>query len=450
MAENITFEQIAQFKEDYLKDPKNAASEHAVRNVGIDASAKNFEAVRRHNFVFSNETPKGEITNQKKSGRCWYFAALNSLKYITMRKLNVEKFEFSETHLYFYDKLEKANTYLEEVIATADKDLDEDRATSIIVRQGGAYDGGYWEYFKPLALKYGLVPKSVAPETFNSEKSSSFIRQLDMRLRKTAMDIRSARRDDGASVDELREMKNKCLSQVYNICVKALGHPVEEFEFTYKDKDGNYHNAGTFTPVEFMEKFVGREEIGSRVVICSDPREIYPYGRVLNAKTSRSVYEAEPAGGLNLPMPVLRDCVYMSIKEGRPVWFACDVSEQSDREAGILDTELYDYDNVLTELGEFSKKDRFASGFSSANHAMNIVGMDLDEDERPKTWKVENSWGKDNGKDGIFSMSHEWFMENTYEAIVDMRYVPKEYRDGFDKDPIELEPWDLLAKSLIL
>lgn len=443
--EFITPASLAQFQAAYDQDPKNALAAKSVFYAGINAAAEDPEVVKRHRFIFGQETVQGEVTEQKSSGRCWYFAALNSLRQLVMDKLNVENFEFSQTHLYFYDKLEKANTYLENMIRLADRDL-KDREVDFLLPLS-VYDGGYWEYFVPLCLKYGLIPKSEGPESFHSADSYMFTKQMSERLMRTVMAIRRAKAE-GKSLADLRAMKEEALAEVYNIAVKALGQPVEKFTFSYRDKDKVYHRLPEMTPVEFFEQYVGKEELNKRVVLVSDPTEVHPYGRRILKEVVKSVYEAEPAGGLNVPMEVMTQAILRSLEDKVPVWFACDAGKYIDRKKGIFDTELFDYDQVLTPIGDFSKADRFACGYSRATHAMNITGVELDDQGQPLYWKVENSWGKDLGDKGTFSMSHQWFLEYSYEAIVDKKYVPVEYLQGLEAEPIMLEPWDLFCSTL--
>lgn len=440
--ESLSLKQLKSYAKAYDKNPVNSAIEAAINNVGIDQSAMNQDTVKKHTFIFSDECKQGEPTNQKKSGRCWYFAALNSLRQIVMEKLNVESFEFSQTHLYFYDKLEKANTFLENVIRTVKNDIG-DREVRMIL-DSTVYDGGYWEFFKPLCLKYGLLPKSEGPESFHSQDSYMFTKQMDYRLKRTAMQMRAVSKEN-VNLKQLREMKNSALEEIYNIAVKCLGRPVEKFSFSYKDKDKAFHRLPSMSPVEFFEKYVGKEELENRITIVSDPRSKFPYGRYLEVSMVRSVYDAPAVGGLNVPIETLAQAVLASIKAGVPVWFACDVGKDIDRKKGILDLKLFNYDKILPPIGEFSKAERFESGYSEATHAMNITGVDLDSEGKPLYWKIENSWGEENGKKGNFSMSNEWFIEYTYEAIVDKKFIDEKWLKGLKEEKIQVEPWDRFA-----
>jgi bleomycin hydrolase len=68
--------------------------------------------------------------------------------------------------------------------------------------------------------------------------------------------------------------------------------------------------------------------------------------------------------------------------------------------------------------------------------------VDLDADGKPVKWKVENSWGKDRGKDGYYVMSDEWFSEFAYQILLHRKYFSEEQKKAFDQDPIVLKPWD--------
>ncbi len=438
----LKLEQLKRYHKAYLSHKSNLAVEAAVRNIGIDDAAMNPDVVKEHDFLFEFECKQGSPTSQKQSGRCWYFAALNSLRQIVMDKLNVESFEFSETHLYFYDKLEKANTYLEEMIRLADRDID-DRELRLLI-SNTSYDGGFWHYFTGLCLKYGLVPKQVGPESFHSGNSYMFTKQMDLRLKQCAMAIRKDRAK-GNSKKELRKLKDRCLEDIYNIAVKCLGQPVERFSYCYQDKDKKFHRLDEMSALEFFEKYVGKDVLKNRIVLVNDPRQDREVGRVYRFKTIRNIADGDAFEALNVPMDVLTQVCVDSIKDQTPLWFACDVGKDIHRKNGILDTRLYQYDLVCPELRHFDREDRFVSEYSAATHAMNLVGLSVDAKGAPLRWKVENSWGEEFGRKGIFSMSQEWFENYTYEVIADPKYVPAKWLKGLEKDPIDCEVWDIAA-----
>ena len=428
---------LEKFSQKFNENSVNKVIKHAIENVGINDASIVKEVLNKHTFEFSDETKKGEITNQKRSGRCWMFSALNVLRVSTMEKLNVETFEFSQAYLQFYDKLEKANTFLHYVIETKDLPLT-DRLVERIM-YGGAEDGGYWNFFVGLATKYGLVPKEAMPETYHSSNTDILNEVLDLRLKKAASLIRKAK-----TTDEIGKIKEDALYQVYNICVKALGEPPKKFTYEYRDKDKKFVRISDITPKEFMEKYV-KDDLTSKIELVEDPREENEKARLYQVPYTCSVLEHGPYTFLNVTLEELKRVTIASIKDGAPVWFGCDVGRFSDRKKGILDSDLYDYDNTLTELGEFSKKDRLINYSSFMTHAMTFVGVDLDENGKPLMWEVENSWGDEVGKKGIFSMSDKWFDDHNYSVVVDKKYVSDEFMKAFDKEVIELDYFDPLA-----
>ena len=137
-----------------------------VMNNGVLKTATNGDAFRGAVHEFSLSLKQGEITNQKQSGRCWMFAALNCLRFQVMQKLNLETFELSQNYTLFYDKLEKANYFLESILQT----LDEPTEGRLIAHLLSAplNDGGQWDMLCALVEKYGVVPKYAMPETVSS------------------------------------------------------------------------------------------------------------------------------------------------------------------------------------------------------------------------------------------------------------------------------------------
>ena len=231
---------------------------------------------------------------------------------------------------------------------------------------------------------------------------------------------------------------------MYNICVKALGKPPKSFTYEYRDKDKKFVRLSNITPLEFKEKYV-EESVKDKIVLLADPRKDKEVGRLYELEYATSVLEYGASTHLNVPIEELKKAIISSIKEKEPVWFGCDVGRDSDRASGVMDLNLYDYDRTLTELGKFTKEERLLYQSSFLTHAMVFIGVNLDDDSKPLKWKVENSWGKDRGKDGIFSMTDEWFDEHTYEAVVDKKYISPKYLKGLEKEVIKLEYFDPLG-----
>lgn len=437
--ETINIKLLKKFEKMYDLDTTNELMENAISNVGIREASKNKRVINKHDFIFNEQIEIKNITNQKQSGRCWLFAALNMARPKVIKELNLESFEFSQTYLYFYDNIEKTNLFLDMIIKT--KDLDINSREVINVLKFKTDDGGYFEYFKALIDKYGIVPKNVMAESFNSENSSDMFERVEEIIKKYAMDIRRAK-----GQEEIENLKEECLYKAYNIFVKCIGKPVEKFDFEYLDKDKKYHIEKDLSPKDFYKKYVG-DFYENKIRLINDPRERSPYGRVFVNPEVKNIVEIDGLKGLNVPMEEMKKALLKSLKDGIPSWFACDVLKSSDRKTGIMDLDIYNYEKTLTEVGEFTKADRLDMRESVATHAMNITGVKTKNGDI-KTWKVENSWGEKNGDKGIFSMTDSWFDKYSYEIIIDKKYVSEHYLKGFDKEEIVYSPYD--AFCLIL
>ena len=435
---NLTKDLLQQFADAYAKDKNNGVIAAAISNVGVKEASRNRLAANNHSFSFSDEIDHKNITNQKKSGRCWMFAALNMARPKIMEDLKLEEFEFSQTYLYFFDNMEKTNVFLDKIMAT--KNLDINSREVIRALEFQTSDGGYFEWFKTLADKYGLVPKSVMGESFSSQNSADMFDRIHEVIKKYAMDIRRTADADCEAI------KVECLSKVYNILAKCLGEPVQKFDFEYVDKDKKYHLDRDLTPQLFYKKYLGDFYEGM-VRLINDPRERNPYGRVYINPSTKNVLESDGLAGLNVPIDAMKAAMIRSIKDKRTAWFACDVGKMSDRQAGILDGSIFNFEQTLVPVGEFTKADRLDSRQAVANHAMNITGVNL-RDEKPVMWKVENSWGDEPGKKGVFSMSDTWFSEYVFEMIVNKKYVDAEYLKGLEQAPIIYDDFDAFVELI--
>ena len=429
---------LKDFQQRFDTDPVNSAVAGAIARVGINEASLDNTALRIHDGVFSNITERGEITYQKSSGRCWIFAALNTARVDVMRKLNLKNFEFSQNYIFFWDKLEKSNFFYDSIIDTLDEPLDSRLVQHLLSAPLG--DGGQWAMFSGLLEKYGAVPKSLMPETFHSSNSGVMVYQLTYRLRAQAKQLRDAHRA-GAGKDELNKMKTDFLYDIYAILVKALGQPPTRFTYTYRDKDDKFHRMSDITPQEFFAQAVGWN-LADKVSLINAPTADKPYGRVYTIKYLGSVAEAEIIKYINVPTEVIRTAAIAAILDSEPVWFGCDVGKFLQRDMGIMDLDIFNFEQTLGAMPEFDKAARLDYGHSLLTHAMVFTGVDLDENGKPIKWQVENSWGEQVGLKGMFSMADSWFDEYMYQIMIDRKYVPAEWLAALEQPIIALEPWD--------
>lgn len=349
----------------------------------------------------------------------------------------MEKFELSESFLYFYDNMEKANLFLQRVIDTKNLDIKDRKVEDVFYST--PEDGGYFEFFYYLIKKYGIVPKNAMGELYHTDQSQFMFYVLENALKKIAMEIRAT--DNEKEIENLRK---EGLSYAYNIFAKSIGKPVESFDFKYYDKDDKYHIEENMTPKEFFDKYVG-DFFDGKVKLLNDPR--HPYNRILVDKMAKNAVDLDDLVGINVDMDTMSKFAQKSIKNNETMWFASDVDINEDRESGVLDENLFNFDQTFANFPKMTKEERINSRYSTACHAMNLTGFDK-KGKEVKFWKIENSWGEDDGKDGYFSMTDEWFRENTFELIIDKKFLTKKVIEAFDKEKIYYDEFDPMYKML--
>lgn len=419
----------------------NKALFNAVASNRIDNLAKNFSNRNTFDTHFSVETTKQSIHDQKSSGRCWMFSSFNVLRADFARhhadSLSVE---FSHDYLFFYDQLEKANLMLQGVIDNAKKPMDDVRVQFFF--KNPLNDGGTFCGAADLAPKYGLVPKSVQPETFSAENTSKISSLISSKLREYGLELRKMVAD-GKKVQAIDARKTEMLSTVYRMLAMALGEPVKEFTYQFRNRSGEpVGEPRRYTPLEFYNETVGHKLAGTFIMVMNDPRR--PYHKTYEVEYDRHVYDGTNWKYLNLPMEDIAKLAIASLKDGKKMYSSYDVGKQFDRELGYLDTENFDYASLFSTTFPMNKADRIATFDSGSTHAMTLVAVDLDKDGNPLKWKVENSWGPNNGAQGCLIMSNRWFNEYMFRLVVDKKYVPENLQKEFEQKPVMVMPEDPL------
>ena len=411
---------------------------NAVTANGIGKASTDIEALKKNVHEYSVLLKTGEITSQNQSGRCWMFAALNAMRFGLIKKYNLENFEFSQTYPLFWDKLEKSNYFLENILAT----LDEETGSRIVafLLTAPLNDGGQFDMFAGLVEKYGVVPKSAMPETVCSSATAEMDKYLTLKLREYACKLRGDY-SRGEPLESLRAQKEDMLSTIYRMLTICLGFPPEKVDFIVRDKDNNLIREEGLSPQEFYEKYVGWD-LRDYVSLINAPTGDKPYGQAYTVRFLGSVHEARPVRYLNLPVDELKKAAIRQMQDGEPVWFGCDVGQRHVRELGIMDTRSIAVDKLFGTGFPMTKEERLDYGESLMTHAMVLQGVHLDAEGKPVRWRVENSWGKDKGKDGYYLMSDDWFSEYTYQVVVHKKYLSPEQLAQYEGEMKVLEPWD--------
>ena len=425
------------FAEAYQQNNKQNALQRGVVKNGITASAETIQGHVNNVPVFSVDVTTGKVSNQKQSGRCWMFAALNTFRHKMLNAFNLKDFELSQNHTCFWDKYEKANYFYENVLATAQEPLSSRKVAFLL--QTPQQDGGQWDMIVSIFQKYGVVPKAVMPESSNSSNSRDLNNCLNKKLRKDAGTLRQLVAD-GQSEAAIQEAKEGMLQEIYNFLATSLGTPPETFDFEYRDEEKNYHIDRGLTPQTFYDKYVG-VDLDDYVSIINAPTADKPYNKSYTVEMLGNVVGGKEVKYLNVDMETFKKLAIAQLEQGESVWFGCDVGQSSTRDSGIMALDAYDMNDLFDIDFTMTKAQRLDYGESLMTHAMVLTGVDIVDGKSTK-WKVENSWGEKVGTNGFFVMSDEWMDEYTYQIVVRKEFLTAEQLAAFEAEPQVLAPWD--------
>lgn len=440
-AQSLTDKDLNEIRSSLKKD----ASTQAIQNIltvdkNIKENALNRELQGKIDHFFKYRVNVKGITDQHSSGRCWMFTSMNVLRPSIMEKYNLSHFDFSHNYTYFWDIFEKSNLFLENIITTASKPMDDREVTTYF--QSPVNDGGVWNLYYNVAQKYGVVPQEVMPETAHSNNTSQMVNILNEKLRLGGYTLREMAAA-GKSAKDLRAEKKEILKDVYRILSLCLGEPPHTFTWRYKDKEGNIKELANYTPLQFYKAITPADYSPENyVMIMNDPtREYYKLYEIQNY---RNAVEGVNWVYLNLPNEDIKKAALASIKNNEAMYASCDVGKQHQRETGILDPEMYDYESLLGVKLNMDKKARILTRQSGSSHAMTLVGCDTDENDQPVKWEFENSWGAKAGNQGYLTFTDKWFDEYMFRIVIHRKYLDEKAIHSLKSKPIPLPVWDYM------
>ena len=402
MIKELTPSWLKEQAKQYALDRGNAMLRHALSRTSLSSAI--FVSQSKPNAMVSLDLKTMPVCDQHASGRCWIFAGLNLLRELIADKLGAKSFELSQNYIAFFDKIEKSNFALESLLSLSKGEPSERVYMHIL--NDPVSDGGQWDMFVNLVLKYGLAPKYAYKE------------------------------------EEARQLKEQTMASIYDMFLSAFGFPPESFRLVYEDKQGKRVDKGEYTPKSFFEEFLGKEKLLSYQSLINSPTQDKPFMRNFTIDYLGNVIEGNPINHLNVTMPRMEEAIIAQLQSGTPVWFGSDVSFNRDRELDYWATETHDYKGSFGFDIAFDKGDMLTFRHSAMNHAMLIVGVDLDEQGHPLAWKIENSWGEKTGDKGYFYMSESWFKTFVYQAVVDKAFLTEQEKEAASKEPTHLSPWD--------
>ena len=424
---------MEQIRKGYTASPAQKAIKNALATTSIAKLAINGENLAMCDTHFSHRVKTRGITDQESSGRCWLFTGLNVLRAKMIAKYDLGSMEFSQNYCSFHDLLEKSNLFLQAIIDTRSLPLSDRRVDWLLHNPIG--DGGQFTGVSNLVMKYGIVPKEVMPETYQSDNTRHMRNILTQKLREYALALRAAKSSKVAST-----LKVEQLTEIYRILVECLGVPPTEFEWTMRDRTGNVLSTEKYTPKSFYDKFIGEDLENNYIMVMNDPTR--EYGKVYEIEFDRHVYDGDNWLYINLPIERIKEMAIASIKDNTAMYFSCDVGKFFDRDKGTLDLANFDYESLFRTSFPMNKKERIQTYASGSSHAMTLIAVDLDQNDKPRKWMVENSWGPKSGYRGNLIMTDEWFNEYMFRLVVERKYVPQDILDMLKQKPIMLPAWD--------
>ncbi len=435
----ITDDMIENLSNDFNDNTLNVLRQNALAESDISKLVLNQKVAMSIDRNFSTRIDDWETTNQKKSGRCWLFSAANLLRVDIIKKLDVKNFEFSQNWLMFWDKFEKANHFIESVIETADRDIDDRTVATIFANC--VSDGGQWNMFVNIVSKYGLVPKTAMPETMSSSATAGMNSALVGRLRVGARDLRKLLASDSDTENLISTEKRSIMTDVYRILRIHLGNPPQSFDWQWTNSKNEFHRDKDMTPLSFRKKYVSLP-IEEYVCLVHDPRKSNPINRTFTVEYLGNVIDGGAITYLNVDIETMKTLAMQTLKTGEAVWFGCDTGKMMHREINVWDAELFDYSSFYgMDIEIESKEDRLLYRRTAMNHAMLFTGVD-EEAGKPKKWRVENSWGENGEGKGFFVMNDSWFNEHMFEIAVRKSLLSKKQLAALETEPIVLPAWD--------
>ena len=436
----ISASMLSEIKSSQSENAADKAIFNAIASNSINDLAKNFSAAGELDTHFSVETKSQSITDQKQSGRCWMFSGFNVIRGNFAHESDSLSVELSQDYLFFYDQLEKANLFLQGVIDCANKPMDDQRVQFFF--KNPINDGGTFCGVADLTEKYGVVPKSVMPETFSAENTAKMASLVSSKLREYGLTLRKMVAEKKQR-QAIQAAKTKMLVTVYHMLKLTLGEPVSEFTYAFRDKNGKPMEAKKYTPREFFKALTGKETLnGSFIMVMNDPRR--DYYKTYEVEYDRHTYDGHNWKYLNLPMDEIAGLAIASLKDGKKMYSSYDVGKFLDRKRGYCDVNNFDYASLFSTTFPMNKAERIATFDSGSTHAMTLTAVDLDAQGNPVKWRVENSWGSAWGQNGCLIMTNEWFNEYMFSLVVDRKYVSDRLLKLAEQKPVMVMPEDPL------
>lgn len=432
----ISADMLQQIKQGYQGTRMDKAIQNAISNNDINKLAVNADSKNNFDPYFSNRVNSKGITNQKSSGRCWLFTGLNVFRAEAIDTYKMGDFQFSHNYSFFWDQLEKANLFLQGIIDTREKPIDDKMVEWLFKNPIG--DGGQFTGVSDILAKYGVVPSDVMVETNSSESTGRMSNLIGLKLKEYGLVLRELH-TKGSLPAILAKRKTEMLGDIYRMLVLNLGEPPTTFTWTRKDAQGKPVETKEYTPKSFFDEYIGKDLTNNYVMLMNDPSR--DYYKLYEIDYDRHSYDGQNWTYVNLPVEEIKAMAIASIKDSTMMYFSCDVGKFFDRDRGLLDVNYYDYGSLFGTTFGMDKKQRIQTFSSGSSHAMTLMAVDLDANGKPKKWMVENSWGP-GANNGHLIMTDQWFDEYMFRLVVDRKYIGNKVKEVLKQTPVRLPAWD--------
>lgn len=433
MEDQISLEQLENFRKVYNSEKTNKIIENAITNNGLENACINRDIIIENQPIFNVELPESKRYDQKDSWKCWIFGGLNLIKYNIAKNLdmNVMDLELSSNHISFYDKLEKSNNVYENVINLENTEFDYLRKNEVL--KFCVSEGGYWDMFVSIVNKYGIIPYSYNFDAVESTVVQRVEYLYTEKIKKDVLKLIELKKSK-VDINSLRKEKDKFLQENYTLLCKIYGEPLTKFDFEYKDKDGNYKRIKNLTPIEFKNKFLDLK-LENFVTIGNTPMYNKEYYKIYQKKYLGNIYEKSYVKYLNLPIEDLKELTIKQLKDNIPVYMGAHILKFRDKKSGVLDIRLYNYEDTL-KMKRLSKEESLNLYDISMHHIMSFTGVNL-VDDKPQRWKVEDSYGDKEKVNGYYIMNDNFFDEFVLSVVIDKKYLSENQLKLLDQKPIE-------------
>ena len=431
----ISLEQIQTFSKKYNENEINKIIEKEITKKGLETVCINENIISENSPSFNIELPESKREDQKDSHRCWIYAGLNTIKYDVAKNLNIDinELELSNNYIAFFDKLEKSNNAYENAINL--KRIDFEYINNENVFRFCVSEGGYWEWFVAIVNKYGIVPKCIMPDAFESDNWEKLELIYTEKVKKDILKLIKLK-EQNTKIEEIRKVKEKFVEENYFMLSKILGEPKYEFSYEYNDINNIYKKIEKITPLQFKQKFL-TIKIEDFVSVGNLPMYNKEYKKIYRKKYLGNIVGNSYAEFLNLPINDLKELTIKQLKDEIPVWFSLYRQKFRDDNTGILDTRLYNYAETLN-IDYLSKEEALNLSDIYTEHAMIFCGVNIIEG-KPQRWKVEDSYGDKDRFNGYYIMNDNYFDEFVLNVIIDKKYLNKEQLQLLEQRPIEIE-----------